>query len=129
MRGTIILVFFATLSLMNSDLDSFSTKKKACSDYNGQGRDQQAYSKDFCRTTEVDKYKCCFLKYKIDKVTYYNCIPLEMAEFSNIDGTISKKEASLKESLKNNNVKIKSLECDSSSYLYSSLLLLLVFLF
>ena len=129
MRGTIILVFFATLSLMNSDLDSFSTKTKECSDYNGQGRDQQAYSKDFCRTTEVDAYKCCFLKYKIDKVTYYNCIPLNISEFSNIDGTISKKEASLKDSLNNNNVKINSLECDSSSYLYSSLLLLLVFLF
>ena len=129
MRGTIILVFFATLSLINSKLDSFSTK--ICSDYYGKtNRDKQAYNKDFCRSTELEgAYKCCFLKYKIESATYYNCIPLNISEFSNIDDTITKKEADLKDKFSNSHVKIKSLECDSSSYLYSSLLLLLVFLF
>ena len=76
---------------------------------------KQAYSKSFCRSTELENaYKCCFLKYKIESATYYNCIPLDIREFSNIDDTISKKEADLKTKLGNSNVNIKSLECDSA---------------
>ena len=120
MKDTIISIFLATFSSITG-LNGFSPKK--CSEKLGEEPEQQAYSKDFCRTTEYDSdKKCCFLKYKTDGGTFYNCLELSMYEFSRIKDTIKDYEAQ-------KNIKIKSLECDSSSYLYGSLLLLLAFLF
>ena len=120
MKATIILIFLATYSSITG-LNGFTQKK--CSEKFGEEPEQQAYSKDFCRTTEYDSdKKCCFLKYKTDRGTFYNCLELSMYQFSRIEDTIKDCESQ-------KNIKIKSLECDSSSYIYGSLLLLLAFLF
>ena len=120
MKAT-ILTFFTILIMIKAQLDSFT--HKSCADYDptqsGSGA-KQAYSKDFCRTLSYDSSKkCCFFKYKgEDGYNYYNCLELDYTEFLDIDKTI-----------KSLNYNVKSLECDSSSYLYGSLLLLLIFLF
>ena len=63
------------------------------------------------------------MKYKLNKLNnnyYYNCVELTEREFWDIDATID----SLKKSKD-----VKNLVCDSSSYLYGSLLLILFALF
>ena len=119
MKAT-ILIFFTILIMIKAQLDSFT--HKSCADYDpkqsGTGA-KQAYSKDFCRTLSYDSSKkCCFFKYKGDDGNNYNCLELDYSEFLDIDKTI-----------KSLGYNVKSLECDSSSYLYGSLLLLLIFLF
>ena len=119
MKVTTILIFLAALSSITG-LEGFSVKK--CSDKSGEEPENQAYSKDFCRSTEYDSdKKCCFLKYKKESRTFYNCRELTISEFSKIDDTIKQYEFLY-------NMDIKSLECDSSSYLYGSLLFLLILL-
>ena len=116
------LIFFAILIVIKASLDSFS--HKTCNEYDPiKGEGKPAYSKDFCRTLYYESpKKCCFFKYKKDGLNYYNCLELEYSEFAKIDDKINaiKKE---------HNFDVKSLECDSSSYLYGSLLLLFIFLF
>ena len=117
-----LLLFLAAVSLIESPLPGFSEKK--CSDYSGDEEIQQAYSKDFCRALKLDSPydKCCYMKYKNSAGHYfYNCVELSPSEFNHIDDTIGDREKG--------GIDIKSLECDSSSYLYGSLLLLLAFLF
>ena len=119
MKVTSILIFLAALSSITG-LEGFTVKK--CSDKFGENPENQAYSKDFCRSTEYDSdKKCCFVKYKNEKGTFYNCLELSMSQFAKIEDTIKNYET-------NGHMEIKSLECDSSSYLYGSLLLLLYFL-
>ena len=117
-----ILLFFAISTVMSA-LIGFN--KKVCTDYyNKQNEDNQAFSKDFCRTLGLtnDGDKCCYVKYKINENYFFNCVQIDMEEFYNI-----KEYKNRLETL--NSWDIKSIECDSSSYLYGSLLLLLVFLF
>ena len=119
----ITFLFFATIAVISS-LPGFSDK--VCSDYfRTTDEDHQAFSKDFCRTLGLTDNgdKCCYMRYKTnDGANYYNCIQVTMEEFYNIKDYKKALET-------NNSWDIKSIECDSSSYLYGSLLLLLVFLF
>ena len=123
MKATALLLFFATIAVISA-LPGFSDK--ICTDYfDKTDEDHQAFSKDFCRSLGITSSgdKCCYIKYKNkDGYYYYNCVQVTMAEFYNI------KE--YRDNLENQKSwDIKSIECDSSSYLYASLLLLLVFLF
>ena len=125
MKVNTILILFTVISFINSSLSGFLPK--SCNDYfNKQGVDEstQAFSKDFCRTLKVSDSSnlCCFLKYKMETQTFYNCAEVTQAEFQDIDQKISNLETSY-------GYDVKSLECNSSSYLFGSLLLLLVFLF
>ena len=125
MKVITILILFTVISIINSSLNEFTSK--SCTDYfNKQGVDEstQAFSKDFCRTLKVSDSSnlCCFLKYKMETHTFYNCAEVNQAEFQDIDQKISNLETSY-------SFNVKSLECSSSSYLFGSLLLLLVFLF
>ena len=128
MKVITILILFTVISIINSSLNGFTSK--SCTDYfnkTGVNESTQAFSKDFCRTLKVSdsSNRCCFMKYKIDNKTYYNCIEVTQAEFQDIDQKIRDLEAGLTVY----NIDIKSLECNSSSYLFGSLLLFLVFLF
>ena len=123
MKVTTLLLFFATITVISS-LPGFTDK--VCTDYfRTTDEDHQAFSKDFCRTLGLtgDGDKCCYIKYKSSEgLNYYNCVQLTMNQFYNV------KE--YRDSLETTYTwDIKSIECDSSSYLYGSLLLLLVFLF
>ena len=125
MKVITILILFTVISIINSSLNGFTSK--SCTDYfNKQGVDEstQAFSKDFCRTLKVSDSSnlCCFLKYKMETYTFYNCAEVTQAEFQDIDQKISNLETYY-------SFNVKSLECSSSSYLFGSLLLLLVFLF
>ena len=120
MKAIIIsLFFFAFIFEIIASLPGFK-EIKYCSDYEGSDRDRQAYSKDFCNSLAASTLKkCCFFKYKSENRNYYNCRELEMSDYLNIDPYIKE----LKKTYD-----VKSLECASSSYLYGSLLLILVFL-
>ena len=125
MKVNTILILFTVISFINSSLSGFPSK--SCTDYsNKQGvhESTQAFSKDFCRTLKVSDSSnlCCFLKYKMETQTFYNCAEVTQAEFQDIDQKISNLETSY-------GYDVKSLECNSSSYLFGSLLLFLVFLF
>ncbi len=125
MKVNTILILFTVISFINSSLSGFTSK--SCTDYfnkTGVNETTQAFSKDFCRTLKVTDPSnlCCFLKYKKDTHTFYNCAEVTQAEFQDIDQKISNLETYY-------SFNVKSLECSSSSYLFGSLLLFLVFLF
>ena len=128
MKAATLLIFLASLAFSISQLEGFRNGKTCSEYYNQQGRDRQAYSKDFCRSLQLSGYKCCFLKYEVQetdgKKTYYKCAELTWNQFAKIDQAKSDIKSDL-----GADIKIKSLECESSSYLYGSLLLLLVLLF
>ena len=121
MKAT-IFIFFVILIVIKAQLDSFT--HKTCAEYDpiqNSGNAKPAYSKDFCRTLSYDtnNKKCCFFKYKgEDGYNYYHCLELYNSEYLDINNKI-----------KSLNYNVKSLECDSSSYLYGSFLLFLIFLF
>ena len=121
MKVASLLIFIAAISLIESSVRGF--RDKSCSDYyNKQDEEHQAFSKDFCRSLEQDKeHKCCYIKYKIGESTYYNCIQLTLNDFYNVK--------SIKDNGAGQNWDVKNIVCDSSSYLYGSLFLLLIFLF
>ena len=123
MKATALLLFFATIAVISSSLPGFSDK--VCSEYfDKTDEEHQGFSKDFCRSLGItgDGSKCCYVKYKTDSGYFYNCVQVTMEDFYNIK--------SYRDSLQTlRGWDIKSIECDSSSYLYASLLLLLVFLF
>ena len=130
MKATSFLIFIAVIAVINSSLQGFTVKR--CDDYyNKQDIGHQAYSLDFCKTLDKSNYdsedKCCFLKYKRNGNTYYNCRLVRVDEFHHIKDTIKSIKASL--GVDGDDVDVKSLECSSSSYLFGSLLLLLVLLF
>ena len=129
MKATSFLIFIAVIAVINSSLKGF-TDKSCDQYYNKTDLEHQAYSLDFCKTLDKSNYdsedKCCFLKYKASNgTTYYNCRLVRVSEFHHIKDTIKSIEASLRV----DGVDVKSLECSSSSYLFGSLLLLLVLLF
>ena len=119
MKVVSLLVFIIAISTIESSLRGFTDK--ACTDYLGTTLEKQAFSKDFCRTLALDDdtNKCCYVRYKIGDNTYYNCAELSIEEFYNMDSAKSKVAGQT-------GGDVKSLVCDSSSYLYSSLFLLLI---
>ncbi len=122
MKVSTILILFTVISIINSSLTGFTSK--SCNERQGEDESTQAFSKDFCRTLKVSESgnRCCFFKYKIDTQTLYNCIEVTLPEFADIDEKIKSLETQY-------GIDVKSLECSSSSYLFGSLLLFLVFLF
>ena len=108
---------------VNSALSGFDTQ--SCDDYTPTefgGKNYQAFSLDFCRSTYyTNYYRCCFLKYEIEDKRQYHCIGVSSSEFWDIDQTITNIEGVLK-------VDVDTLDC-SSSYLYVSLLLIFALLF
>ena len=121
MKAT-ILIFFIILIIIKAQLEGFISHK-TCEAYDpvqSGSNAKPAYSKDFCRTLSYDSNKkCCFFKYKgEDGNNYYHCLELYNSEYLDINNKI-----------KSLNYNVKSLECDSSSYLYGSFLLFLIFLF
>ena len=94
--------------------------EKSCSEY--QPGKKPACSCDFCRSTNwEDTYaRCCFVKLELNERRLYHCYGLSEKEWYDIDNA--------KSYLEQLNYKVNLIEC-SSSYLYSSLLLLLILLF
>ena len=122
MKVSSIFLLISLFALMESNLDTFTTKK--CTDYYGQKLAQQAFSRGFCRSLQIEESyaQCCYLKYKFGDKTYYNCAQITLAEYYDIDKA--------KDRFKNEeSLDVKSIECTSSSYLYGSFLLLLFILF
>ena len=117
MKVVSLLVFIIIICTIESALTEFSYK--LCSNFNGTTLDTQGFSKDFCRSLDVTSStnKCCYVKYKKDDKTYYNCVELTPKQFYNIKDTKSSLEL---------DGTVKSIVCDSSSYLYISLFLLLI---
>ena len=95
--------------------------EKSCSEY--QPGKKPAYSYDFCRSTNWEGIyaRCCFVKLELNERRLYHCYGLSDNEWYDIDNAKSYLEQQL-------NYKVNLIEC-SSSYLYSSLLLLLILLF
>ena len=123
MKVASLLIFIAAISFIESSVRGFTDK--TCTEYyNKQDEEHQAFSKDFCRSLGITEGgdKCCYIKYKTESGYYYNCVQVTMSDFYNI-----KEYRDSLETIRGWD--IKSIECDSSSYLYASLLLLLVFLF
>ena len=112
---------------VNSALSGFDTQ--TClghipKEIGGEGK--QAFSLDFCRSTDLESqstgfYRCCFMKYEIDNIRQYHCVGVTNYGFWNIDETIDYIESAYK-------FDVDSLDC-SSSYLYVSLLLIFALLF
>ena len=124
MKMLYLLVLFSSICIIKSSLRGF-TPDKECTDFQGTEESKQAFSKDFCRTLilQDSSNKCCHIKYEVGEKTYFNCAELSIQQFYDIktakDTFLSSFGAT----------EVKSLECDSSSYLYTSLLLILIFLF
>ena len=118
MKVSSIFLLISLFAVMESHLTGFDTKY--CNDYIGQNQNQQAYSKGFCRSLSLNKNpeaaQCCYVKYKIGENTYYNCLPLTLAQYYDIDAAIDYYEGYEGEG--GNRWDIKSLECTSSSYLF-----------
>ena len=75
---------------------------------------------------DEDYETCCFFEFKnINKyIRERQCIPLELEQFLKIDDTIKQIEKD------NKDIKIYSLECDKSNYLYIKFFVILInFLF
>ncbi len=123
MKAATILLFISLLYAIKSTLQGFNNKW--CTDYeNNQNEDYQAFSKDFCDTLALEdsQNKCCYVKYKKNNGTYYNCVELTPSQFYNIKD--------LKKAFETNNgCDVKTIECESSSYLYGSILLIFILLF
>ena len=122
MKVSSIFLLISLFALMESELKTFSTKK--CTDYYGRKEENQAYSRGFCRSLQIEEgfAQCCYLKYKYtDGNTYYNCAQVTLEQYYDIDKA--------KDYYKGLNYDVKSIECTSSSYLYGSFLLLLFILF
>ena len=122
-----IFLLIALFAIIESELTSFSVKN--CHDYfncesDCQKSDHQGFSRSFCRSLAINEgdAQCCYLKYKYNDRTYYNCAPLSLAQFYDIDEAIKSFKSTY-------SIDVKSLECTSSSYLYGSFLLLLFILF
>ena len=108
------------LIFVNSEsVPGYNTMK--CEDY--EPGLKNAFSLDFCKSTLYDSTldKCCFLKYEKDDKRHYHCYTVDLTDFNDIDKVI--------DDLQNKQgYDVKSLDC-SSSYLFSSLLVLLALFF
>jgi len=142
MKVQAILLFLTLYAAINAQLDGFTNPKSCQSDsyyakyrlavgksrYETTNKHFSAYSLDACRSYDYteNSEKCCYLKYTFNSYTYYTCIRLSLEQFYDIDTVISNIEND-----KDNcpGCEVKELLCDSSSYLYSSLALILLLLF
>ena len=123
-----LLILLTIIIGLNSQILESYTKKK-CEDY-GIGK-KEAYSLDFCRSTLYDCddcFQCCYMKYEMNGVTHHTCQNVTIDKFYDIDGTIKALEDGYKLSHLVD-VNIKELVCDSCTYLYISLTILLLLLF
>ena len=121
MKVASLLIFIAAISFIESSVRGF-TDKTCTQFFDKDDEDHQAFSKDFCRSLEQDKdHKCCYIKYEYNGKTLFNCIELTLNDFYNVKN--------IKDNGANKGWDVKSIVCDSSSYLYGSLFLLLIFLF
>ena len=142
MKVQAILLFLTLYAAINAQLGGFSNPKSCQSDsYYASNRPQtkstryettnkhfSAYSLDACRSYDYteNSEKCCYLKYTVNSLTYYTCIRLTLEQFYDIDTFISNIENDIDHC---QGCEVKELLCDSSSYLYSSLALILLLLF
>ena len=118
-----IFLIITLIFTISCSLSQFTTKK--CDDYKpdfANPSDKQAYSLDFCRTTEMDENtRCCFIKWKDGQDRHqYNCYPVTRSEFLNIKD--------VKNSIKGKVNKLYSIDC-GSSYLIAPMLLIFALLF
>jgi hypothetical protein len=124
MKVSSIFLLISLFAMMESSLTGFETKY--CDDYYDKDlENRQAFSKGYCRSLSLENNleaaQCCYVKYKKNDQTYYNCVPVTLAQYYDIDKAIDYFEDQ-------HGWDIKSLECTSSSYLYGSFLLLLFIL-
>ena len=122
------LLLFALIFAVNSALNGFD--RQTCIAHNPKemgGEGLQAFSLDFCRSTDLETestgfYRCCFIKYEKDNQRQYHCQGVTNYGFWNIDETKSIVENAL------GKVEIDTFDC-SASYLYVSLFLIFALLF
>ena len=113
---------FLIIAFISFAISPSSSEKQTCEGHKPNVENGQAFSLDFCRTTNKGGYAaCCFVKWKKGDLRQYNCYPVTNSEWGNIDATIT-------DFKKNYNAEVVSFDC-SASYLFGSLLLILSVLF
>ena len=119
MKVVSLLVFILAIYTIESSVGDFNDK--SCLDYKGLEPEKQAFSKDFCRSLGLSDStkKCCYVRYKQNDKSYYNCVELTLEQFYDMKTT----KTVIGKELGGD---VKSLVCNSSSYLYNSLFLLLI---
>ena len=130
MKLITIISAITLIFIVESSIQGFTDRN--CTNFETTGKytennpdiETSAFSKDFCRSLgkQNSTNKCCYVRYKANDRNFYNCEEVPLEKFWDIDTTIQAYEEKHK-------VDVKEFVCDSSSYLYGSLLLLLVFLF
>ena len=127
-----LIIIFAVFSTIYCAIEGF-TQGKTCEDYEGyenKDYDKDAYSLDFCRSLlyEETKFKCCYLYAKDSNgQIYHRCKRVGWEQFYDIDATINNIEKDFY-NIYERELDVKKLICDSSSYLYISLALILLIL-
>ena len=116
MKALYALLIILLLSLYKAETCLSTTKPSKASECNS-------------RTLETNQYRCCFLYMKatVMSITSENqkCLPVTQTEYLNIKQVIT----TTKEMAEKTGVKIDKIDIDcSSSYLYISLLALIIFL-
>ena len=116
MKALYALLIILLLSLYKADSCVSSTIPSKASDCNS-------------RTVSDNQYKCCYLYMKVTFMSIESeakqCLPVTKDEYENIKEVIDK----TKEMAEKTGTKINKLDLDcSSSYLYISLLSLIIFL-
>ena len=116
MKALYALLIILLLSLYKAETCLSTTKPSKASECNS-------------RTIETNQYKCCYLYVKVTAMSITSedkkCLPVTQAEYDNIKQVIT----TTKEMAEKTGVKIDKIDIDcSSSYLYISLLALIIFL-
>ena len=116
MKALYALLIILLLSLYKAETCLSTTKPSKASECNS-------------RTIETNQYKCCYLYVKVTAMSItaedMKCLPVTQAEYDNIKQVIT----TTKEMAEKTGVKIDKIDIDcSSSYLYISLLALIIFL-
>ena len=116
MKALYALLIILLLSLYKAETCLATTQPSKASECNS-------------RTLETNQYKCCYLYVKVTAMSITSedkkCLPVTQAEYDNIKEVISKS----KEIAEKTGVKVDKIDIDcSSSYLYISLLALIIFL-
>ena len=116
MKALYALLIILLLSLYKAETCLATTKPSKASECNS-------------RTLETNQYRCCYLYMKatVMSITSENqkCLPVTQTEYLNIKQVIT----TTKEMAEKTGVKIDKIDIDcSSSYLYISLLALIIFL-
>ena len=116
MKALYALLIILLLSLYKAETCTDTTKPSKASECNS-------------RTIETNQYRCCYLYVKATFMSITSedkkCLPVTQAEYDNIKQVIT----TTKEMAEKTGVKIDKIDIDcSSSYLYISLLALIIFL-